>query len=179
VTEFGDLVCPICRDYAVSSEEQLISTEVATGKVKLVWRGDDTASSYYNQAGYTPSQMAIRSAGLQGKAWYYILTAYELQPADINGVDAEDVFYMTTHYLQQLASQIQGLNTTRWQDNLTNSALQADVQNDLTAAQAQCPHGTPCIYVSGAKGNVQYDASDQLSAVPTLAQLQALIKQVS
>ena len=37
VTEYGDLVCPICQEFAFGSEQQLIKNEVRSGKVKLVY----------------------------------------------------------------------------------------------------------------------------------------------
>lgn len=180
ITEFGDLVCPICDDYALGTEQQLISAEVRTGKVKLVWRAAYTASSYANASGYTPSQVAIRSAGLQDKGWNYILLTYEVQPTVINGQDAEDVPYVTTSYLQNIAEHIPGLNLVKWQSNMTNTTLIAAVNADTNAAKTDAPRGTPTIIVSGSKGAVTYDQSgSEPSAIPTLAQLQALIAQVS
>src|SRR5947199_358000 len=36
VTEYGDLQCPICRDFALGAQQQLIANEVRAGKVALV-----------------------------------------------------------------------------------------------------------------------------------------------
>src|ERR1039458_8033177 len=73
VTEYGDLVCSTCDAFALSSEAQLITNYVKTGKVKLVYRADDTASSYANQGEFVTGQVGAKAAGLQNKAWYYIL----------------------------------------------------------------------------------------------------------
>src|ERR1700761_5735464 len=35
MTEFGDLECPICKEFAVGPETQLINNEVKSGKVKI------------------------------------------------------------------------------------------------------------------------------------------------
>ena len=48
------------------SEQQLIDNEVRAGKVKLVYRGLETASSDANSGEYAASQIAARAAGLQG-----------------------------------------------------------------------------------------------------------------
>src|SRR5450631_1457837 len=45
VTEYGDLVCPICQQFTFTSAQQLIDHEIRAGKVKFVFRGLETASS--------------------------------------------------------------------------------------------------------------------------------------
>jgi protein-disulfide isomerase len=79
VTEFGDLVCPVCQDFALTSEAELISKDVRAGKVKLVYRGLETASSTANPGEYVASQVAARAAGLQGREWDYVLLWYHEQ----------------------------------------------------------------------------------------------------
>ena len=44
VTEYGDLECPVCRDFALGAENQLISNDVRSGKVKLVYKSLETAT---------------------------------------------------------------------------------------------------------------------------------------
>jgi protein-disulfide isomerase len=179
ITEFGDLVCSTCDAFALESEPQLIQSEVRTGKVQLVYRGDDTASATANGKEWAATQLAARSAGLQNKEWNFIMTVYDEQPLEIDGKSAELATYVTPAYLANRAQQVAGLNMAKWQANLTNPSLKAAVAADLHAAQDEAPNGTPTIIVEGPKGSVTYDSSDTLSAVPTLAQLQALIKQVT
>src|SRR6185437_5895635 len=38
LTEYGDLVCPVCKSFALGAQNQLISQEVRTGKVKIVYK---------------------------------------------------------------------------------------------------------------------------------------------
>jgi protein-disulfide isomerase len=179
ITEFGDLVCSTCDDFALTSEAQLITADVATGKVKLVYRADDTASSYANASEFAATQIAARSAGLQHLEWDYILLDYSEQPISVHGKAEELAPYISTGYIQDLAKQIPGLDFAQWQQGLTDPALAQDVTADVNAANNLAPNGTPAIYVKGPKGNVLYDQNNELSAVPTLAQLQALIAQVS
>ncbi len=176
VTEYADLVCSVCDDFARTSETQLIQTEVRPGHVKLVFRGFETASSFANGTEYANSQVAVRSAGLQHRAWYYVLLAFEEQPAN-----SEDVPYVTVKYLQNLASQVPGLNLPDWQAGLTNQTLIDAVTNDARAGTAQGVTGTPAIIVSGPGGSVFYDKTEDpnLSAVPSLPTLQQLITQAS
>jgi protein-disulfide isomerase len=176
VTEWGDLVCPTCKAFALTSEPQLITADVKTGKAKLVYRAFDTASSYFNQGEYVNTQVAAKAAGLQGKEWQYVLLDYQLQPNSINGVDAEDVAYVTPAYIQNLAATVPGLNLAKWQNNTTNQTLINEVNADETAGRAAGVTGTPGVVVSGPKGSVSAPATP---AVPPLDELQAMIAQVS
>jgi len=176
ITEYADIVCPVCRDFALGSESQVIADEVRTGHAKLVFRGFETASGFANAAEYPDTQVAIRSAGMQHRAWYYILLAFEEQPAN-----DEDVSYITPGYLQDLAKQVPGLNLIAWQAGMNDQTLNNEVTADTLAAHAAGVNGTPAIIVSGAGGSVFYDRNEDpnLSAVPTLATVQQLITQVS
>ncbi|HUB76749.1 MAG TPA: thioredoxin domain-containing protein, partial [Solirubrobacteraceae bacterium] len=106
ITEFGDLVCPTCDDFAVTTEHQLIADDVRTGKVKLVFRADDTASSFANQKQFLAGQVAARAAGLQGKEWDFVMLTYDEQPQTINGDHAEDVAYTSAAYWLSRAQQL-------------------------------------------------------------------------
>jgi protein-disulfide isomerase len=181
ITEFGDLVCSTCDEFAVTSEQLLISDDVRDGKAKLVYRAADTASATANQGEFVDTQVAARAAGLQDKEWYFLIILYDEQPHLINGQDAELVKYVNTAYLQNRAAQVPGLNAIKWQENLVNPTLIKDVQGDLTAGSQLGVDSTPTVFVKGPKGDIQWDkGSDVLPATNTaIKQLQSLIKQVS
>lgn len=179
VTEYGDLVCPTCAVFATTTEPQLIASEVRTGKVKLVFRGLETASSAANGAAYDSTMLGIRSAGLQDRAWWYVLLAYAQQPQTIGGRPAEDVPYVTTAYLQHLAAQIPGLDAAAWQAHLVDPALLGAVRADSASAATAGIDSTPTLVFSGPRGTVEYNRDGSLSAIPTLAQMQQLIASVS
>ena len=178
ITEYGDLVCSTCAAFAVETEPQVISTWVKAGIAKLVFRAFDTSSSYNasNQAQFVNTQVAARSAGLQGKEWNFLLTAYQEQPVSINGGAAETTAYVNLPYLQNRASQVPGLNLAQWQAHMTDPTLINDVTTDLQAVQATGATGSPAIVVSGPRGS-HLDTADP--GVPQIATLQSLISQVS
>ena len=172
VTEYGDLVCPICKDLALTAEQQLIANEVRAGKVKLVYRGLETASSQANGGEYAASQIAARAAGLQGRAWHYIMLWYYEQ-------GDETTPYVTNAFMQKIAAQVPGLNLTKWQTDRNSSTLAADVTGDAQAATAAGlvgPSGpsTPTITFSGPKG-----AAQPIIGLPSYAQLQSEIQAIS
>jgi protein-disulfide isomerase len=176
ITEYGDLVCPTCDAFALTSEKQLITNEVRTGKVRLVFRGEETASGDANNSEYVATQVAARSAAQQGLGWYYIMLTYDEQPSTVGGKDAELVPYITPAYLKDIAKQVPGLNLAKWEADLSDKSLAAEVSGDTAAASAAGVKGTPTLFVSGPKGTVNGNAS---TPVPSLAQMQATIAQVS
>ncbi len=170
VTEYGDLVCPICQQFAFTSEQQLIDNEVRTGKVKLVFRGLETASSDANGGEYAASQIAARAAGLQQRAWQYIMLWYYEQGDELTP-------YVTNAFMQNIAAQVPGLNLTKWQTDRNSTTLANDVTADTHAAAAlglDNPPSTPSITFNGPKG-----AAPPIVGLATYAQLQSEIQAIS
>ncbi len=149
VTEFGDLECPICRDFALGAENDLISSDVRSGKVKLVYRSLETATGNGPDPGVFPTQQAAAyAAGLQQHAWDYILLFYHEQ-------GTEDSSYVTSGYLEGLARQVSGLNVAKWSNDRTSPTLLAQVTADQQAAAVKGFNSTPTIVVQGPKGQAQ------------------------
>jgi protein-disulfide isomerase len=146
VTEFGDLECPICADFARAAETELIAKDVRSGKVKLVYRSFPTATGNGPDPGIFPTQQAAAlAAGEQGKAWNYIMLFYREQ-------GTEGTAYVNDKYLTAIARQIPGLDVAKWQSARQSSALAAQVSQDEQAALAKSFDSTPSVIVSGPKG---------------------------
>jgi protein-disulfide isomerase len=167
VVEFGDLVCPVCQDFALNAEQQLIASDVRAGRVKLVYRGNETASSTANAGEYVASQVAARAAGQQNRAWNYILLWYHEQ-------GSESTPYVTDSYMQNLAQQIPGLNLTTWQAARNDQTLSGLVNSDSRAANAQGFIYTPTLTITGPKGSAK-----PIIGSPTYSQLESEIQSVS
>ncbi|HEY7966157.1 MAG TPA: thioredoxin domain-containing protein [Solirubrobacteraceae bacterium] len=154
LTEYGDLVCPICRDFALAGEDQAIRHEVRQGKVKLVYSAMETASASFNGGQFAAGQVAARAAGVQHKEWNYILLWYYEQKS-------ETTPYVTNSWIQNIALQIPGLNLAKWQADRSNSTLGNEVQADQQAVQQmvvskQIPQPeTPTLIFKGPKGTLQ------------------------
>lgn len=167
VTEYGDLVCPVCKTFAEGAENQLISNEVRQGKVKLVYKALETASGQANNSMFVPSQVAALAAGNQKKAWNYIELFYHEQGDETQG-------YVTNSYLSGLAAQIPGLNISKWSSDRQSSSLSTQVNADMQAAANAGYDSTPTILVSGPKSQAQPIVGDS-----TYSALQSAIKSVS
>ncbi len=149
VTEFGDLECPVCRDFALSTESQLIANDVRSGKVQLVYKSLESATGNGPDPSIFPTQQAAAyAAGLQQKAWNYILLFYHEQ-------GTEDTAYVTPTYLTDLAQQVPGLNLAKWSSDRQSSSLQQQVINDEGLAKTLNFQYTPSITVQGPKGEGQ------------------------
>ena len=150
VTEYGDLECPICKDFALGVETQLINHDVRSGKVQLAYRSLETATGGAPDGAtiFPVQQTAALAAGEQGFGWNYILLFYHLQ-------GSEGTNYVNTAYLEGLAKLIPGLNFAQWSSARTSSNLTAQVAADEQAAAAKGFNSTPTIVVQGPKGQAQ------------------------
>ena len=171
-TEYGDLECPICQEFSTSSEEQLISNEVRSGKVKLVYKSFETASSDPDAAhdAWNLQQTAAYAAGAQNKAWNYILLFYRRQ-------QPENTPYVTASFLTSLAKAIPGLavktwNTDRFNPTYANQVITENKHASSMPFQGQA--GTPALIASS--GSKQTEA---ISGLLSYQQVQKLIAQVS
>jgi protein-disulfide isomerase len=169
MTEYGDLQCPVCKDFAVGPETQLINNEVKSGKVKLVYKSFPTASRDLSnwQQTFPLQQDAAYAAGAQNKAWNYILLFYHEQ-------GKEDTPYVNTSYLTGLANQVSGLNMKKWGTDRFNPKYTSQVDNEIKAATALNIAGTPGIQFSGPKSQTKL-----YSGFLPYSSLQQLINQVS
>jgi len=167
VTEYGDLVCPICKEFALGAESTLISKDVRAGKVKIVYKALETASGTANGSMFVPSQTAALAAGEQKLGWNYIELFYHEQGDETSS-------YVTDAYLDGLAGQISGLNYSKWNSDRQSSTLSAQVTGDMSAANAAGFDSTPTIVVSGPKSQAQPIVGDT-----DYGSLESTIKSVS
>jgi protein-disulfide isomerase len=154
VTEFGDLQCPVCKDFALGAENQLIANDVRSGKVKLIYRSLPTATANGPDPSVFPTQQAAAlAAGEQQRGWNYIEIFYHEQ-------GSETTSYVTESYLDGLARQIPGLNYSKWISDRNSSSLTAQVSQDEAQAQSKGYSSTPTIVVQGPKGTAQAIVGD-------------------
>jgi protein-disulfide isomerase len=167
VTEFGDLECPICKSFALGTEDKLIANEVRAGKVKLVYRSLETASGTANGSMFVPQQASALAAGQQKLGWNYIELFYHEQ-------GDETTSYVNDNFLAGLAKQISGLNFSQWSSDRRSSSLSTQVTKDMQAAQAAGYNSTPTLLIAGPKSQAR-----PIVGSPSYASLQSAIKSVA
>jgi protein-disulfide isomerase len=150
---FGDLECPICKEFTLGALPTVIPKWVRTGKLKIEYRSLETATR--EPETFKTQQVAAYAAGKQNKAWYFIETFYHEQ-------GEEDSGYVTEKYIQGIASQVPGLNLAQWTSDRGDPAL----ANEVTATDAQAANnegftGTPSFLIGhtgGALTKLEYSS---------------------
>jgi protein-disulfide isomerase len=142
---FGDLECPICREFTLGALPTVINKYVRTGKVKIEYHSLETATR--EPATFRNQQIAAYAAGKQSRAWYYIELFYHEQ-------GQEDSGYATESYLQGLAQQVPGLNLISWSAARSEPALAEEVSQDAQAANLQGFTGTPSFLIGKTGGTL-------------------------
>ena len=137
---FGDLECPVCREFTLGALKPLIENYVRPGKLKVEYRSFETATR--ERETFSTQQVAALAAGKQQKAWYYIELFYHQQGEENTG-------YVTESYLQGLAQQVPGLNLAKWASDRSDAELATAVTaTDPQAANNFGFSGTPSFAIA-------------------------------
>jgi protein-disulfide isomerase len=140
---YGDLECPICKEFTLGALPSIIQKWVRTGKVKIEYHSMETATR--EPEVFKTQQIAAYSAGKQNKAWNFIETFYHEQ-------GEEDSGYVTESYLQGIAQQVPGLDLTTWTNDRSEPALSNEVESDKQAANNEGFTGTPSFLIGKTGG---------------------------
>jgi protein-disulfide isomerase len=161
---YGDLECPVCRDFTLGALPQVISNYVRPGKLKIDYKSLQTATP--DAGTFQTQQVAALAAGKQDLMWPFIELFYRQQGAEGTG-------YVTEDYLKSLASQVKGMKLPQWMSDRGDAALQKAVATDAGDAVKAGATGTPTLINTGPKGQTA------LAAAPAYADLAAAIDKVS
>jgi protein-disulfide isomerase len=143
---FGDLECPICKQFTLGALPSVIQKWVRTGKLKIEYRSLETATR--EPEVFKTQQIAALAAGRQNKMWNFLETFYHEQGEEGSG-------YVTESYLQGLAQQVPGLNLTQWTNDRGNPALVTQVTTDGQAANNAGFTGTPSFLIGKTGGTAK------------------------
>ena len=148
---FGDLECPICRDFTLGALPGVIQKWVRAGKLRIEYRSLETATN--EPEVFKTQQIAALAAGKQNKAWNFIETFYHEQGEEKSG-------YVTESYLQGIAKQVPGLNLAKWTADRNDTALLKQVEADGEAAGNAGFNGTPSFLLGKTGGKLsKYEGS--------------------
>jgi protein-disulfide isomerase len=162
IQEFGDLRCPICREFDSTVIPDVLQKLVRTHKAKIMythWPILGPNSEYANRAAYAAEQ--------QNKLWEYALVVYYNQ-------GDENQSWFTKAFAQAVASSI-GLDMTRFDKDFDNtSASAAQIKDVNAAAESHSFQGTPSVLVKGPK------TSDDLGGTtPTYTDIAKAVSKVT
>jgi protein-disulfide isomerase len=147
---FGDLECPICKEFTLGALPGIISKWVRTGKLKIEYKSLETATR--EPEVFKEQQIAALAAGKQNLMWYYIELFYHEQGQENTG-------YVTESYLQGIARQVPGLNFAAWTEDRKDPQFENQVSNDEQLANNEGFNGTPS-FLLGKSGTKLKKASE-------------------
>jgi protein-disulfide isomerase len=140
---FGDLECPICKEFTLGAFPSLIEKYVRPGKLKVEYLSMETATR--EPEVFKTQQIAAYAAGKQNLGWYFIELFYHEQ-------GQEDSGYVTENYLQGLAQQVPGLNLPNWTSARNDPALAEEVTRDAQIVNQEGFTGTPSFLIGKSAG---------------------------
>jgi protein-disulfide isomerase len=165
---FGDLECPVCKEFTLGALPSVIQSYVRSGKLKIQYHSMQTASR--EPATFKTQQVAALAAGKQNLAWHYIELFYHEQGEENTG-------YVTESYLQNLARQVPGLNLAAWNAARNDPALAASITSDAQAAESNGFTGTPSFLLGKTGGTLRkFEPNTYTETGPYNAAIEKLLK---
>jgi len=131
---FGDLECPVCRDFTLGALPTVIQKWVRTDKLKIEYRSMETATR--EPETFKTQQVAALAAGNQNLMWNFVELFYHEQGEESSG-------YVNEKYLQGLAQQVPGLNLATWTTERSNATYANQLASDAQSANNAGFTGTP------------------------------------
>ena len=143
---FGDLECPICKEFTLGALPTIIQKYVRAGKLKIEYKSLETASR--EPETFKQQQIAALAAGKQQRAWNYIELFYHEQGQENSG-------YVTEEYLHKLARGVPGLNIPVWEEDRKDPALENQITTDAQLANNEGFNGTPSFLIGKTGGKLE------------------------
>jgi protein-disulfide isomerase len=139
---YEDFQCPVCRDFTVDVEPQIVANYVATGKAKLVWHDFVVNDANLGGTESLDAANAARCASDQGKFWPYHDWLYANQyPEAVGGSGA-----FTKDRLKTIGMLVGIADLTRFNSCVDSGTHDAEVRAESHPSDAT---GTPSVYVDG------------------------------
>ncbi len=135
--EFGDLQCPICKEYSEQVLPQLISGPVRSGEAKVEFRNFTIIGTQSPPAG-----AAALAAGKQGRGWNFIELFYRNQGPEGSG-------YVTGSFLTSIAKGAGVKDIAKWNTDRKSKHIKERVSSTTAQAESLGFTGTPSFAVEG------------------------------
>lgn len=160
VTEYGDLQCPVCKEFSEQVIPTLISDQVEPGDIQLTFRTFDIIGPQSEDA----SEAAL-AAAKQGRYWNFVELFYANQGTENSG-------YVTDDFLRSIAEGAGVPDLDQWESDRHSDEVVSQLQSVQNDAASLGLHATPSVVVEGPGGS-------KTLVAPTLEQVQQTIGEVS
>jgi protein-disulfide isomerase len=135
--EFGDLQCPICKEYSEEILPDVIENKVKSGEAKIDFRNFTIISEES-----VPAGAAAIAAGAQGLGWNYIELFYRNQGEERSG-------YVTDEFMTSIAKGAGVKNIAQWNKVRKEAGTTKEVEATTAEAQKFGFNGTPSFAIKG------------------------------
>lgn len=152
LVEFADPQCPYCGAWARDSLPTIVNRYVRPGKVRLVFDG----MSFVGPDSATALRASL-AAGRQNRFWNVLELLYENQGQENTG-------WVTDSLLRSIGDAVPGLDTNRMLAERGSAAVDSQVEQANTAANALGVDSTPSFGVGKTGGPVHLVQVSSLSA---------------
>jgi protein-disulfide isomerase len=139
--EYGDLQCPICKEYSEEILPPIIEDQVKKGEVKIVYRDFIIISEESIPAGE-----AALAAGEQGKGWSFIELFYRNQGEERSG-------YVTDEFIEGIAEGAGVPDMKKFNEERKSGKFKKKVEATTEQAAKFGFTGTPSFAVEGPSSN--------------------------
>jgi protein-disulfide isomerase len=139
--EFGDLQCPVCKEYSEEILPDVIESRVKSGEAKIDFRNYTIISEESIPAG-----AAAIAAGAQGRGWNFIELFYRNQGQERSG-------YVTDEFLTSVAKGAGVKDIAKWNKERKDPKTIKEVEATFAEAQKFGFNGTPSFAIKGPSTN--------------------------
>jgi protein-disulfide isomerase len=137
LVEYGDLQCPVCKQFAEDILPAVVENQVRSGDVKVVFRNFPILGPQSAPAG-----AAALAAGAQGKGWQFLDLFYHNQGAENSGY-ADDAF------LTAIAEAVSVPDIDKFNQDRQSEKFEIEVEETNEEAERLGLTGTPSLAIKG------------------------------
>jgi protein-disulfide isomerase len=135
--EYGDLQCPVCKDYSEEVLPEIIENQVKNGEASITFRNFIIIGPQSIPAGE-----AALAAGAQGKGWSFIETWYRNQGEENSG-------YATDEFIESMAKYVGVPDLAKWKEEWHGKKYKKQVEDTTQQAEKIGFEGTPSFSIQG------------------------------
>jgi protein-disulfide isomerase len=137
--EYGDLQCPVCKEYSEQALPPIIENQVRNGEVSITFRNFIIIGPQS-----VPAGEAALAAGAQGKGWSFIETWYRNQGEENSG-------YATDSFIESMAKYVGVPDLAKWKKDWKSGKYKGQVESTTAQAEKIGFTGTPSFSIEGPK----------------------------
>src|SRR3954451_17165752 len=135
--EYGDLQCPVCKEYSEKVLPKIIENQVKKGEVSITYRDFIIIGPQSIPAGE-----AAAAAGAQGKGWSFIETWYRNQGEENSG-------YATDEFIESMAKYVGVPDFAKWKEEWQSKKYKKHIEATTQQAEKIGFEGTPSFSIEG------------------------------